>query len=275
MGDQISLRGYSLSSAEVVSGEILQLTLFWRAVGPIEERYKVFTHVVDPYGHLVGQRDAEPGGGAKITSLWEAGEVVTDHYGVPILSATPPGQYHIHVGMYGLENGVRLPVAQAGQADSDHVTLQTIRVTRASAPPPIAALGMEEALNARLGEVTLVGYDLSRLGHEHEPLSPVRAGDILHLTLFWTAGTQPSSDVLIALRLEDLEGTPWLERQSMPTEGMYPSSEWRAGEIVRDQHNLHLANLPSGTYHLYLSVRDQHSGADLGVRTLLTSLQIE
>jgi hypothetical protein len=198
-----------------------------------------------------------------------------DHYGLPILPATPPGDYRIEVGMYGLESGIRLPVTEVGQAESDHVLLQSVQIIGASSPPPISTLGMNKELDVQYGEVSLRGYDLSRLGHEHEPLSPVRAGDILHLTLFWAATGQSDSDMVVTLRLEDQRGASWLERQAMPTEGMYPSSSWRATEIVRDQHNLHLADLPSGTYHLFLSAQDKSSGLDLGARTLLTSMLIE
>lgn len=276
LGNSIRLLGYDLWTTEVMSGDILQLTLFWEASAPIPERYKVFTHVLDAYGHLVGQRDAEPGGGAKITTVWQEGERITDNYGLPILPATPPGDYTIEIGMYSLDDGQRLPVMQAGQTIADHVVLQSIRVLPPSAPPPLSVLRMKEQLNAELDEVILLGYDLTKLGHEHQPAAPVHGGDILHLTLFWQAKRQPDEDITLTLQLQDAKGASRLERQAPPTEGQYPATRWQPGQVLRDQHNLHLAaDLAAGRYRLYLTAQGASSGKALGPRVLVATLAIE
>ncbi|MBC7261561.1 MAG: hypothetical protein H5T63_06075, partial [Chloroflexi bacterium] len=142
LGNQVRLLGYNLLTKELRPGDILQLTLFWQAIARMNERYKVFTHVIDPYGHLVGQRDAEPGGGAKITTIWQEGEQVIDNYGLLILPGTPPGEYAIEIGMYHLENGQRLPVIERGQEIGDRVLLQSVHILPAIAPPPVSVLGM-------------------------------------------------------------------------------------------------------------------------------------
>ncbi|MGB9301511.1 MAG: glycosyltransferase family 39 protein, partial [Anaerolineae bacterium] len=74
LGDEIALLGYSISSSEVASGDILHLTLFWQASKPIDQRYKVFTHILDARSHIVGQRDAEPVGGTRPTTTWQEGD---------------------------------------------------------------------------------------------------------------------------------------------------------------------------------------------------------
>jgi mannosyltransferase len=276
LGNKVRLLGYNLLTPEMRPGDILQLTLFWQAIAPMNERYKVFTHVVDSHGHLVGQRDAEPGGGAKITTIWEEGEQVVDNYGLPILPATPPGDYLIDIGMYGLEDGARLPVIEGDQTVADHVTLQLVRVLPALAPPPLSVLGMREQLSTRFGDVTLLGYDLSKLGHQHEPDAPLHAGDILHLTLFWQANRQPVEGMEVTLRLKDEKGSIWLERSVQPTEGHYPADKWGAQEIIRDQHNLVLpADLPIGRYRIDLTVRLLPGGQPTGPMLILTTLAIK
>lgn len=276
LGDQVRLLGYSLLTPEVMPGGILQLTLFWQAAAPVYERYKVFAHVIDAHGHLVGQRDAEPGGGAKITTSWEEDEQIIDNYGLPILPATPPGDYLIKVGMYGLEDGVRLPVSEAGVVVDDHIVLQPVRVLPAAAPPPLSVLGMNEQLNVRFGDVSLLGYDLTKLGHEHQPDAPIHPGDIVHLTLFWQANRVPDAAIELLVQLQDQEGTVRAERRSQPSEGQYPSHDWRAHEIVRDQHNLHLPpDLPAGRYRMYLSVHRLSDHRAVGSQLALTSVMIQ
>ena len=44
------------------AGDILQVTLTWRATAPVAEDLAVFVHAVDGRGHLVAQRDSAAGG---------------------------------------------------------------------------------------------------------------------------------------------------------------------------------------------------------------------
>ena len=275
LGNKVQLLGYSLLTKEVRPGDILQLTLFWQAIAPMNERYKVFTHVIDPYGHLVGQRDAEPGGGAKITTIWQEGEQVIDNYGLLILPATPPGEYGIEIGMYHLETGQRLPVIEHGQEIGDHVLLQSVRILPALAPPSVSVLGMKRQLNARFGELTLLGYDLSKLGYEHQPDAPIAPGDVVHLTLFWQANQAPTADVTLLLQLRDKKGKVWAERRAQPTDGLYPPQRWHTGEIIRDQHHWFLPpDLPAQRYQIHLSVHRSPDNQPVGAPLVLTNLVI-
>ncbi len=282
LGDTVRLLGYNRPATagetwEVMPGDILQLTLVWQAIAPMTERYKVFTHVLDGYGHLVGQRDAEPGGGAKITTTWKEGEQVLDNYGLPILPGTPPGDYVIEIGMYGLSDGQRLPITKDGTPAGDFLVLQSVRVLPALAPPPLSVLGMRKQLNVRFNAVTLLGYGLAKLGQEHEPDAPVYPGDVLHLSLFWQAQQAPGEDLALLLRLQDAAGKVWLERRAQPTEGMYPAGQWRVNEIIRDQHNLFLPpDLAAGrSYRITLSVERLSSGELSGSAITLSTLAVQ
>ncbi|MGQ9493354.1 MAG: glycosyltransferase family 39 protein [Anaerolineae bacterium] len=276
LGNKVLLLGYNLLSKEVRPGDILQLSLFWQAIAPMQERYKVFTHVLDPYGHLVGQRDAEPGGGAKITTIWQVGEQVLDNYGLLILPATPPGVHIIEIGMYNLESGQRLPVIERGQEISDHIVLQPVHILPALAPPPLSVLGMKKQVNVQFGELTLLGYDLTKLGYEHQPDAPIQSGDVVHLTLFWQANQESSTDIALLLQLRDKQGKVWAERRTKPTEGLYPTPLWHAGEIVRDQHHWFLpGDLPPQRYHIYLSVQRSLDGQQINSPLTLTSFTIQ
>ena len=128
LGDAISLRGYTLLTPQPRSGDILQLTLFWEAMQPVSVRYKVFCHLVDGSGDIVGQRDSEPGGGLNLTNNWQPGQLIPDNYGLLIPSGTPPGQYILRVGMYGLDDGLRLRVSSSGRPVGDSIDLVVISV---------------------------------------------------------------------------------------------------------------------------------------------------
>lgn len=134
LGEHIYLLGYNLPQTVVGPGGTLELTLYWQARAPIEARYKVFVHLLgqtynaDTGNYLWGQQDNEPVNGQVFTTVWAPGEVIADPYRLPVAADAPPGQYQIEVGMYGLVDGVRLPVRVDGAAVDDHVLLEPVEI---------------------------------------------------------------------------------------------------------------------------------------------------
>ncbi len=124
-GDKIRLIGYALPRTEVTAGDRVALTLYWQAEAPVEARYKVFAHLLgetfnaETGTFLWGQQDNEPAGGQAPTTLWAPGTVIADAYLLPVDPDAPPGTYTLEVGMYGLLDGVRLPVVGPDGAVAD------------------------------------------------------------------------------------------------------------------------------------------------------------
>ncbi len=83
----------NLRSLEVVrEPDVLQLTLYWEAVEPVERSYATYTHLRyygsecqwDDTVRLLAQADARaPVDGTYPTVLWETGEIVRDTYRMP------------------------------------------------------------------------------------------------------------------------------------------------------------------------------------------------
>jgi hypothetical protein len=120
--------------------------------------------------------------------------------------------------------------------------------------------------------VRLLGYDVSKLGYEHQPDEPLRPGDIVHLTLYWQAVAPIDRDFTLSLRLVDQNGLAVVSREVLPVGGAYPPTIWQDGEIVRDQHNLLLpAELAPGRYDLFLQI---HGLEAERVRLLLKSVLV-
>ena len=128
LGDQIALLGYTLQNDTLRVGDVMQITLFWKALQPIQERYSVFVHLLDEDNHIIGQRDAEPGGGVHLTSTWKEGETIVDNYGILIRPGTPSGAYLLELGMYRLDDGQRLPVTRGKDVGMDRLLLPPIEI---------------------------------------------------------------------------------------------------------------------------------------------------
>jgi len=132
LGGQVELLGYDLESETVQAGDSLRLRLYWRALSGMAESYTVFTHLLDGQGQVWGQKDNPPMEGRYPTTLWVAGEVVSDEYAVPVRDDAPAGEYTIEVGMYRLETGERLPILDGeGQVMGDRVLLGSVTVENA------------------------------------------------------------------------------------------------------------------------------------------------
>lgn len=255
LGEEIMLLGYDLPSTEVRAGDILQLTLVWRALTSPEQRYVVFTHLLDDHDQIVGQRDAEPGGGAKLTSTWQEGEIIADNYGLLVLPGTPPGEYDLEVGMYSLATGERLSIRRGDQMVGDRLLLDTVLVQRPEQPPSVEALGIQHQRPVQYGPLRLLGYDLYKLGFAHKADEPLYPGDILHVVLYWQRTEESTAHPGLTLKLTDGRGQVRASSQGQPGGEGYPFTTWQTGEIVRDQYNLFLPlDLSPGAYNVVLEM---------------------
>lgn len=131
LGEHVAFIGYDLSAESVPPGSTLILTLYWQALGPVSQSYKVFTHLVGPHGKIWGQKDSLPGEGSLPTSGWVEGEYLVDSYQILVKPEAPGGEYVIEIGMYEESTGTRLSAFDAqGQAIGDKIVLGRVRVLR-------------------------------------------------------------------------------------------------------------------------------------------------
>ena len=105
-GGTMRLLGYQVRQED----RELDLILYWRTEQRTDTDYKVFVHVFDPARQIpVAQDDAMPLRWRYPTSLWAAGEMVTDTVSIS-LGGVPQGDYGLAVGVYNPENMERLAV---------------------------------------------------------------------------------------------------------------------------------------------------------------------
>ncbi len=125
LGAHLVLAGYHLPTDKYAPGEVIPLTLFWRAMTAPGESLKIVVHVIDDAGQLVAQYDGQPRDGLYPTHLWDAGTELMDHYGVWLPNTLATGAYTLQVGMYRL-SGERLTIMHDGKALGDTLSLTTV-----------------------------------------------------------------------------------------------------------------------------------------------------
>jgi hypothetical protein len=248
------LLGYDLGDPKTAAGDTLSVKLYWQNKGMVSGD-DLFLHLVDAAGHVWAAGVAVPLPGFEEAALTND-QIVESQVTLMVPVGTPPGTYFLASGIY----------SHAREETLGYFTLPvdagSISVARATHAPAIAELPMEHKLGAKMSpEVSLLGFDL--------PDTTLVLNNDNWLTLYWQANTPVDRDYVIGLQLLDLEGeeaTYWLGR---PVMSGYPTSEWMAGEIVRDPWRLELpAETSPGDYTLHLTLFDAETQAAVGQVTL-------
>ncbi len=117
----------------VSAGDVVHLSLRWRALASPGDNWKIFVHVVDGAGTIVEQVDYPPLGGAFPTYLWFPkwlpGQELTDPYRLELPADLPPGDYMIRMGFYGFNTAKRLHFYDpSGNLSGDQFILGTLRI---------------------------------------------------------------------------------------------------------------------------------------------------
>ncbi|HID63046.1 MAG TPA: hypothetical protein EYP49_09945 [Anaerolineae bacterium] len=236
-GHKIQLLASRVDETHLASTGQLKVTLFWRALRRVGGDYGIYLKLVNPAFHIWGQQDSRPYHDGSPTWTWREGQIIYDPRQLELLPGTPPGEYHIEiipVEIYGTE---------ALEADTgEPVLLGPIKVPRRP-PPPLEALDIEHPLEATLGDkVRLLGYNIE---------SGFRPGDGIHLTLFWQCLAGMEQDYTVFTHLVDGESRIWGQKDNPPVDGLYSTTRWQTGEIVRDQYDLPISpDAPVGDYKI-------------------------
>ena len=242
------------------SGKGAWVALQWEAAARLSSDYKAAVYLVDERGRLLAQMDKVMlSNDLLTTSQWPAGQVVMEYYTLLCPPATPPGQYHIEVGVYDAQTMARLPVLdEVGKISGHSYRAGTLEVVKPLVPPEV-----DPQVKVPGGELA---PDISLLGYDF-PLREVDPGGTIRVALYWQALRRVDEDYLLAVELRDEAGDVWAEQTDRPVDGTYPTTRWEEGEVLRDWHDLRVpATTAQGTYQVYVQVRE--SGAVVGELSL-------
>ncbi len=261
-GDEISLLSYGLAPGPQEAGWGAALVdLRWRVEGKLQGRYQMALRLVDEQGRVWAAEDREPLGGLRPFHEEPVGSEVADHQAVLIPAGTPPGSYRLQLGVYRLESGEWLDVLdETGAPRGVEKVLGEVSVGTPALPPSEQALFIQYPGAADFTSgLRFLGYSLGGGSHQ--------SGDALDLTLFWRVLVDQREEYYLSLRLEDADGQTWASVEDPPGGPGYPSTMWKAGQLVRGLHRLWVpASAPTGEYLLVLSLHKTSDGSRVPLR---------
>lgn len=248
LDNKIEILGYDLASPPR-AGKPLQLVLYWRALGREkgDVDYSFFLHLVDLRGYLWAQADSL----GYPPSSWQEGDLVAEWFTLSIPPDTPPREYRLQVGLYDRATGKRVKMAEEPYRDA--LSSEPIVVAKA-ASVPLEALEIPQPRRRNLDQkLTFLGWGVSR--------RQAGPGQRIHVSLWWQAQGQPERDYALSVFLADEEGNRFGELRRQPLDGDYPTSRWKAREIVRDRFDYPIPpETPPGRYRLLVRVFDMETG---------------
>ncbi|MGD9100027.1 MAG: glycosyltransferase family 39 protein [Anaerolineae bacterium] len=133
-GDQLAFVGYELLTPAVAPKEPVSLLTYWRVIAPAAGDLKIFVHLLDESGQILGQYD----GLDVAVAGWRAGDVIAQRHVFEITA--DPGRHRLQVGLYTPQTMQRLPVlAHDGTVLGDRlllgeVVVETADVDKSHAP---------------------------------------------------------------------------------------------------------------------------------------------
>ena len=241
--------GYNLEADQVEPGQI-GLTLYWQALRSPTAQYDVLLKLINAGYKVWGQQSGPLPGPFLPLQWWKPGQIVKDRRTIGLLPATPPGSYYVEVHVYNpsVEMGLK-------PGEDCDILLGPVQIAR-RASPAIEDLGMDHPVGAVLGgRVRLLGYNIE---------SGFRPGDNIHLTLFWQCLEEMEQSYTVFTHLVDAGGHIVAQKDNPPVDGLYPTTKWEMGEIVRDQYDLTIPqDIAPGEYRLKVGMYLAETGERL------------
>ena len=248
-GDLVTMLGYDLTLPNPRPGDTMTVTLYWKSGDQLHTDYSAFVHLVDEQMNIYAQQDSlNPG--RYPTRLWNADEYNKDSHDVIIPPGTPPGEYLLGVGLYDQATFGRLPILEEEGHEIGMYFLEPVIITRPERPPSIEELGIQYPAGVHFdNRMTLLGSTPER--------ESLLSGDFYRLALFWKADAELDDSYSVAIRILNSDGETVLSHTSEPSAGRYPTTEWRAGEIVRDNHAMWIPrDFPQDDYVIEIALVD-------------------
>ncbi|MGD2077498.1 MAG: hypothetical protein PVH18_03895, partial [Chloroflexota bacterium] len=246
----LDARGVSVG---VRDRRVVDVQLQWLTRQPLNQNYGYSLRIVDGDGLEVAKQDGQPGFGFLPSSGWPTGQWIDDWIGMnwpeEARQAAGEGPFDLVARLYDVASGEVVLTRLLGQLVQRQGQLgyEPLEATF-EVPDDVTPLAAQFGPTDSEGLIGLAGYDLRR------------EDDWLRLTLYWSADVPAQEDLYHFVHLEDAGGAIVGQHDGMPRHNGYPTSQWRAGEVVADEVAISLAELASGDYRLYLGLYDLRDG---------------
>lgn len=241
-GEQLTLEGYHLPTDDIVPGDFLPITLYWRAKKPIDEQFSIALKLFGRDEQLIAENNSYPDGGREPTKAWTPDSLITDR---TILFVSPntqtPTLARLEIDVFRLDDNLSWL-----QAFIDGQTVRPLRpigvVVRDERREGTPKGGIEGSFRPLLEQIVI----------ENEQLE-------VQVDIIWQVGQSLAGDYQAFFHLSPALELPPIQTDDFPPlGGDFPTSYWQAGDNLHDHAALALpTDIPAGDYLLLIGLYDQ------------------
>ncbi len=232
-GESVALLGYDLRADGLGPGRYVDVTLYWRALGPISSDYTLalqLSALASGDTRTLLNFNTWPGSGNLPTSAWRVGPVMMDRYRVPLPLNTGLTQaWRFQALLYDAKTGTRLPLTLDARPAGEALTLGIVRVKGTAVPtlPDSVRLAAPVTFDQAIA-LTHADADAQ--------------ADGVHVQLLWKNLKPLPRDVTVFVHAYDASGKLITTGDGPPMGNNFPTSLWQSGDQVLDEHVLTLPN---------------------------------
>ena len=203
--------------------ERLPLTLYFTTDARIPEDYTLFLHVAGAGDQLLYQFDGVPVEGRHPTRQWLPGQVFADTHTISVADIPEDGLATLSMGFYPIADpNARVEIYDPnGQPIGDRLVLAQLRLHKQA-----AVQGAPGSSPAGIWQNGIV-LDKAALGTDSQGLPT-------GITLTWAPTATIQNDYTVFVQVLDRGSNILAQADSQPQGGSYPTSTWRAGDVITD-----------------------------------------
>ncbi|GIV84489.1 MAG: hypothetical protein KatS3mg052_1496 [Candidatus Roseilinea sp.] len=237
--DKIRYLGFQVHNPKqrVAPGEVLDVTLYWQALRPLDRNYSAFIRVYAKGEQLAHVLDTYPGGGMWQTTLWRPGEIIADRYRLRLedtLTTTQlaPSTLWLDVGFWDFTAQRFLPTFDPAGQPTGRQRYEAASLNLARPTPNFRT-------KARFEKVALTA------------IRAEQAGRVVILNLDWLVTDDFTEDYTTFVQLFDAAGNKLPpQADGRAKGGDFAPRWWRAGDLIlNDAYSVNLPeDFPPGQY---------------------------
>ncbi|MFN2193207.1 MAG: phospholipid carrier-dependent glycosyltransferase [Candidatus Promineifilaceae bacterium] len=242
----VDLLGYRLPSEKIRPGHEIPATFLWQIRGKARADYLLRVQLIDVDGEVIAESVGSPTLDSFLATAWSAGDIFQGKSSIAMPASARDEAYRMQISFVDPDSG-----EMVGRSI---VLDQALQIS----PWPLETVlpEVDVALDAAFGEppfVSIYGYDLA-----DESLLP---GGMLDLTLVWQAQQDVGESMMSFIHIADAEGNIVVQQDSVPVQGIRPTSSWREGEVIVDQHLIPIGpEVAPGSYEIWLGLYVPETG---------------
>lgn len=237
LGDKVVYLGNDVKSKVIKPGEDVTITHYWKVVAPPGKGWRVFTHVNGAKSQDWMNVDATKMRAQYPPKDWKAGDIIRDEQKFKLKKDWVSPFALVSVGLFS-GNAVKDRMAiTKGPKDKQHrVPVLRFKVAASGSAGDVAKNVLKKAPKFDNKVGTNFGGKLIYLGND-APAS-VRAGEPISIIHYWKVVAPPEGNWSVRSMLEGTSPRDRMSAHGSPMRRAYPSTKWKAGDIIRDTQKI-------------------------------------